>query len=129
MTPPAAAERPCFLGDENFNHHIIAGLRKLYPDLDVITFIESGLPVGLADPLLVEETARLGRILLTHDKRTMPGHFAAVLARWLPMDQHLPGVLIIQEDFSVAEAIDQLALVWGASSADEWRDRVVFLPE
>src|SRR5579872_6199763 len=129
MTPPSDAERPRYLGDENFNHHIISGLRRLYPDLDAITFSESGLPEGLAVPLLVEETARLDRILLTHDKRTMPGHFAAVLARLLPIDQHLPGVLIIQEDFPVAEGIDQLALVWGASSADEWRDRVVFLPE
>ena len=129
MKPLADEERPRYLGDENFNQHIITGLRRLYPELDVIIFSESGLPEGLADPRLIEEAARLNRILLSHDKRTMPKHFAAVLARWFPMDRHLPGVFILQDDLPVAEAIEQLALVWGASRAEEWRDRIVYLPE
>ncbi len=78
---------------------------------------------------MIEETARIERLLLSHDKRTMPRHFAAVLERWLPLGQHLPGVLILQDDLPVAEAIEQIALVWGASRAIEWRDRIVFLPE
>jgi hypothetical protein len=125
----SADERPRFLGDENFNEHIITGLRAKYPALDTLTFAESGLATGLTDPLLIEETARLDRILLTHDKRTMPGHFASVLARWLPAGRHMPGVLILRDDLPVALAIEQVALVWGASRAEEWRDRVVFLPE
>ena len=129
MRPSVDAERPRFLGDENFNQHIITGLRRQYPLLDIMTFVEAGLIEGLTDPLVVEETARLNRILLSHDKRTMPGHFVSVLARWLPMDQHLPGVFIIQGNLRVADAIEQIALIWGASSADEWRDRVVYLPE
>lgn len=129
MRPISADERPRFLGDENFNQHIITGLHVRYPALDILTFAESGLATGSPDPLLIEETARLGRLLLTHDKRTMPDHFAAVLGLWLPMGQHVPGVLIFRDDMPVAEAIEQIALIWGASRAEEWRDRIVFLPE
>lgn len=129
MRPISADERPRFLGDENFNQHIITGLRALYPALDIVTFVESGLVTGLPDPLLIEDTARLGRPLLTHDKRTMPGHFAAALSHWLPIGQHAPGVLILRDDMPVAQAIEQIALIWGASRAEEWRDRIIFLPE
>lgn len=129
MRPITSKERPRFLGDENLNEHIVRGLRAQYPALDILTFVESGLATGLSDPALIEETARLSRILLTHDKRTMPGHFAVILDKWLPMGQHMPGVLILRDDAPVAQAIEQIALIWGASRAEEWRDRVVFLPE
>ena len=68
MRPISADERPRFLGDENFNQHITTGLRAQYPALDILTFAESGLVTGLPDTVLIEETAQLGRLLLTHDK-------------------------------------------------------------
>ena len=93
--PIADSDRPRFLVDENFNGRIVAGLRRVYPEIDLLTFAEANIVKGLSDPELIEETAEIGRILLTHDKRTMPDHFADVLARTLPLGFHLPGVLLL----------------------------------
>ncbi|HEY7340850.1 MAG TPA: hypothetical protein VH591_08215 [Ktedonobacterales bacterium] len=128
LTPIAESDRPRFLADENFNGHIVAGLRRVYPELDLLTFAEANIVKGLSDPELIEETAELGRILLTHDKRTMPDHFADTLARTLPLGLHLPGVLLLSRTMAIGAAINEIALIWGASRHDEYRDRIVFLP-
>lgn len=129
MTPIADSARPRFLADENFNGRIVAGLRRLYHEINLLTFVEAKIVAGTSDPELIEETAKLDRILLTHDKRTMPGHFADVLARMLPLGLHLPGVLLLPRTMAISEAIDEIALIWGASGHDEYRDRIIFLPE
>lgn len=41
---------------------------------------------------------------------------------------HVPGILMVSEDFSMVELVDDLLLIWSASEADEWRDRLVYLP-
>jgi hypothetical protein len=128
MMPIAESDRPRFLADENFNGRIVAGLRLIYPEIDLLTFVEANIVKGLSDPELIEETAQLDRILLTHDKRTMPDHFADVLARTLPLGLHLPGVLLFSRTMAIGAAIDEIALIWGASRHDEYRDRIVFLP-
>ena len=128
MTPIAESDRPRFLADENFNGRIVAGLRRIYPETDLLTFFEANIVKGLSDPELIEETAQLNRILLTHDKRTMLVHFADVLARTLPLGLHLPGVLLLPRIMTIGVAVDEIALIWGASRHDEYRDRIVFLP-
>jgi hypothetical protein len=101
MAPIADRDRPRFLADENFNGRIVAGLRRIYPEIDLLTFVEANIVKGLSDPDLIEEAARLDRILLTHDKRTMPDHFADVLARTLPVRLHLPGVLLLARTMAI----------------------------
>jgi hypothetical protein len=32
------------------------------------------------------------------------------------------------EDFSIAQLVEDLLLIWGASESEEWRDRLVYLP-
>ena len=88
MTPIAESDRPRFLADENFNGRIVVGLRRICPEIDLLTFVEANIVKGVSDPELIEETAHLDRILLTHDKRTMLVHFADVLARTLPLGLH-----------------------------------------
>ena len=79
MKPVANSARPRFLADENFNGHIVTGLRHHYPEIDLLAFAETELTEALADPELLNETVKLDRILLSHDKRTMPNHFAKAL--------------------------------------------------
>jgi hypothetical protein len=43
------------------------------------------------------------RVLVTHDRRTMPSHFADFLQR-----RESPGVIIISQRVSVVRAIDEL---------------------
>ena len=63
------------------------------------------------------------RILVTHDRRTMPRHFADFI-----VNQRSPGVLIIAQKVSVSVAIEELLLIWAASDTEEWINLIVDLP-
>lgn len=40
----------------------------------------------------------------------------------------MPGVILLRATLPIAIAIDELAVIAGASEASEWADRVVYLP-
>jgi predicted nuclease of predicted toxin-antitoxin system len=65
-----------FLVDANFDLVILTAARRREPGLDFQTAPDTGL-AGLEDPDVLAVAARAGRVLLTHDVRTMPRHFAA----------------------------------------------------
>jgi predicted nuclease of predicted toxin-antitoxin system len=90
--------------------------------LDFQTAEEVGLR-GLPDPEVLARAADDRRILVTHDRRTMPTHFANFIQR-----RESPGVIIISQRVAVRRAMDELALVWEASEAEEWTNLIVELP-
>jgi len=55
----------------------------------------------------------------------MPGYFGELLQG----GGSSPGVFLVKQHAPIAEVIDALVLVWAASDADEWRDRIVEIPE
>lgn len=77
----------------------------------------------MPDPEVLALAAREGRILVSHDFQTMPHHF-----RQFTGHQLSPGVLLIRQDMPVGDAIDSLLLIWEASEADEWEDRLCLVP-
>lgn len=109
--------------DENFDNDILRGLLRLYPELDIVRIQDTDI-YGAEDPLVLEWTAREGRLLLTHDLRTMPTFAYERMAANLPV----AGVVVVTGRLSIGQIIDELALIIGASDIDEWRDRVVTLP-
>ena len=56
-------------------------------------------------------------------RKTMPAHFA----RFLNI-RSSPGLVIVPQDLDIGFAIEDLLLIWAASDAEEWRDKVGFLP-
>ena len=113
---------PRFQADADFNEEIVSGLLRNHPDLDFQTAEEAGLR-GLPDPEVLARAADDRRNLVTHDRRTMPTHFANVIQR-----RESPGVIIISQRVAVRRAMDELALVWEASEAEEWTNLIVELP-
>ncbi len=111
-----------FQADEDFRGAIIAGLRR-QPDIDILSAAEEGT-IGLPDPRVLAHAAELGRILLSHDLSTMPSHFGAYLAS----GQHSPGLLLVPQSLPIGQTIEELHLVSGASTPDEWYDRLRYLP-
>jgi hypothetical protein len=65
----------------------------------------------------------LGRILVSHDRRTMRAHFARFLEK-----TSNPELLIVSQDLAIGRAIEDLIPIWAASEDAEWRDQVGFLP-
>lgn len=117
------AERIIFQADADLDMAIVRGLRRLHPAIDVQSADEAGLR-GRSDPEVLALAAQQGRMLMTHDKRTMTGHFRD----FLNSEQHSPGVIVIDQSASLRAAIVALFIIWKASEPEEWRDQLIFLP-
>lgn len=111
------------LSDENFNGDIVRGLLLRRPDLDLRRVQDVGLEEA-DDLTILEWAAANNRILLTHDRATMPDFaYARVVA-----GQPMPGVFVLNDRMSVRQAIDELLLVEACSEQAEWAGLVVYLP-
>lgn len=119
----ATRSRVRFLADENFDYVIVQGLRLRQPQVDILTAPQAGI-LGFPDPAVLAYAAEQNRILITHDKRTMPDHFATFLAE----GNQSPGIMLIARKVAIGQAIDALLLVWEASSHEEWRNLITRLP-
>ncbi|MBI3683933.1 MAG: DUF5615 family PIN-like protein [Acidobacteria bacterium] len=82
-----------FQADANLDARIIRGLKRRQMEIDIQTAAEARLP-GLADRDVLQAAADSGRVLVTHDQRTMPSHFAQFIADERRRDRssqaHLP---------------------------------------
>jgi len=63
------------------------------------------------------------RILVSHDRKTMPLHFGT-----FTMAQPSPGLFVISQNTDLRVAIDELILIWSGSEAEEWINIVVTVP-
>jgi predicted nuclease of predicted toxin-antitoxin system len=106
-----------------FNGDVVRGLRRRHPDLDLVRVQDVGLRTA-EDPIILEWAASEGRILLTHDRGTMPD-FAYQRVR---SGQSMPGVFVMRNKPPLGNMIEEILLVALCSSAEEWKDRVEFLP-
>jgi hypothetical protein len=112
-----------FLADASLHDAIVSGCLRREPSMDFLSAHEAHLE-GLEDPEVLAIAAEDDRILVTSDLRTMPGHFGDFL-----LDRGCCcGVFLVKQTAPVAEVIDALILVWAASEADEWRNRIVEIP-
>ena len=109
--------------DENLKQQIVNGLRRRLPQLDLVTVRSAGI-AGAVDPEVLAWAAQNGRVLITHDTRTMKGYAYARVAAAEPM----PGVVEVPDSMPIGEAIEELALVVQLTERDEIRDRVLRLP-
>ena len=82
------------------------------------------LPLGSDDAAILLWAEREGRILLTEDVHTMPGH----LARHTQSGRHSPGVFVIGIGCSIKEIVSHLELVAHAGEARDYEDTIVYVP-
>lgn len=80
---------------------------------------------GVPDQDVLALAAEQARILVTHDRQTMPWHFAEILMS----GRSCPGVFLVSQHAPIAEVIDALVLIWAGSDAEEWNNRIVNIPE
>jgi hypothetical protein len=111
-----------FQADADLNRHIIAAVKRREPMVDFQTAHEAGL-IGLDDATVLVLAANEGRILVSHDRQTMPHHFANFIQQ-----QTSPGLLIVSQYLPVLAAAEELLLIWIASEAEEWTDQIASLP-
>jgi hypothetical protein len=112
-----------FLADADLNEAIVSGVLRREPSLDFVTSHTSGLR-RMSDPEVLALAAEQQRILVSHDVGTMPAHFST----FANAGKQSAGVFLVSQSLDVGTAIEELLLIWLASEAAEWENRLVWLP-
>jgi predicted nuclease of predicted toxin-antitoxin system len=111
-----------FQADADLRQAILTGTIRRQPSLDFQSANEAGLE-GVKDLEVLAIAARDGRVLVTHDRKTMPIEFGQFIT-----SQTSSGVLILSQNLSISEAIDAIILVWEVSTAEEWINQIMTFP-
>ncbi|MBD2385238.1 DUF5615 family PIN-like protein [Cylindrospermum sp. FACHB-282] len=111
-----------FQADADLKQAIVTGTIRRQPNLDFQSAYTAKLE-GKKDPEVLAIAAREGRVLVTHDRKTMPTEFGDFI-----MSQTSAGVLILSQSLSTSEAIEALILVWEASTAEELVNQIMSIP-
>lgn len=112
-----------WLTDINFDGRILRGLFRRIPEADIVRAQDVGLE-GIEDPELLEWAAAEGRIVLSHDKKTLPGFALDRIARQLRM----PGLVVVPLELSVGRALEDLILLVRAGTPKDFQNPVRYLP-
>jgi len=111
------------LVDQDFDQDILRGLLRRIPDLDSATAYEVGMSKA-PDPEILAWAAEVGRVLITHDRRTMPAH----AARRLAAGDEIAGVIVVSRRIPISAAIDELEIAVMCSEPEEWQNMVRHIP-
>ena len=112
-----------FLADENFEGAIYRGLLRRRPHLDIVRVQDVGL-TAIDDPQIIAWAWTHKRIILTHDKKTMPIYAYQRLAQNLSFT----GMVVMKPTISVSLAIQDILTIVDCTSADEWINLVQDIP-
>ena|SRR5258708_15518428 len=110
--------------DENFNNDILRGALRRAPNLDILRVQDIPEIATKDDPTVLAWAAREGRVLFTHDVRTITKYAYERTAAGLPM----PGVFEIKRSVPVATAIEELLIIAECSLDGEWEGQVRYIP-
>lgn len=111
-----------YQADADLDKRIVRAVRRQAPTIDFQFASEARLGQGLAgllDDKVLPVAAQEGRMLVSHDRRTMPIHFAEFFTT-----QDSPGVIIVPRGMQLSAVAEWLITIWAASEAGEWVNRV-----
>lgn len=111
------------VSDENFNGDILRGLFRRLPDLNIVRVQDVGLR-ETPDPEILAWAAIQDRIVLTHDRDTLP-NFAYDRVR---AGESMPGVFAVSDRMPLSQAIDEILLAVQCLLPDECKNLVRFFP-
>jgi predicted nuclease of predicted toxin-antitoxin system len=114
---------PRFLADEDLRHRIVKAARRLEPSLEFVTVVELGLSQA-KDPEILEYAGQNNWLLVSHDVNTMKDY----AEQRLTAGQSISGLFLVPQNKASRSVAESLVLIWAASSAEEWKDRIVYLP-
>lgn len=109
--------------DQDFDHDILRGLLQRIPTLDAMTAFEVGLS-NARDSELLAWANQAERIIVTHDRRTMPAH----AARRMNEAKRVFGVFVVSRRLQIVDVINDLEIMVMCSDEHEWENVVRYLP-
>ena len=111
-----------FQADNDLNQKIVSIVLRREPMIDFQTAAQANLH-GLDDLTVLSLAALENRLLISHDQRTMPDYFAQFI-----LENESPGVLIAPQTLDINLVVEEIIMVWAASEAEEWQNRIAYLP-
>ena len=109
--------------DQDLDHDILRGLIRRVPQLDALTAFEIGMSRA-TDAKLLTWAGQGGRIIVTHDRKTMPKHAADLMA----LGESIAGVFVVPRSLPLRQAIEDLELMMTCSANNEWVNVIRYLP-
>lgn len=109
--------------DQDLDHDILRGLIRRIPQLDAVTAFEIGLGKA-TDPQLLTWAAQEGRIVITHDRKTMPTHAADLMGQ----GENIAGLFVVPRSMPLHHMIEDLELMVTCSENEEWVNVIRYLP-
>lgn len=114
-----------FLLDENLSPKLKVAILRLNPAIDVLRVGDSDTPpLGTSDPDLLCYLELSQRLLVTDNRKSMPGHLEA---HWAA-GRHIWGLLWLRPNTTLGSWAKELFLIWEATEAKEWIDNVDWVP-
>ncbi len=111
-----------FQADADLSEDIVKGVLRREPGIDFQTATAAGVR-GLGDLEVLALAAEEGRILVSHDRKTMPAAFGKFI-----QSKTSPGLFLISQKTDLLVAIESVLLAWVASDHEEWINRMVAIP-
>lgn len=108
-----------FQADADLNDDIVKGVKRRFPEIDFQNAKDGGLE-GLDDPVVLALASNEARILVTHDRKTMPTHFGEFI-----LNQRSGGVIVVSKKAPISAVIEELVLIWLAATAEEFENRII----
>jgi len=112
-----------YRADNDLKKAIVKGVIRREPAVDFRSAQAAALD-SVRDPDVLYQAAREGRILVSHDVTTMARWFE----QFIRSGNRCPGLFLVPQDARVSAVVESLLLVWLASEASEWENRLVWLP-
>lgn len=114
-----------FLLDENVKRSLLLALRENVPELALRSIGEDGAPqLRTPDPEILLWCEANNFSLVTNNRASMPVHLQDHLAA----GRYVPGIFILNRKMDTNSTVNHLALIVGASEAEEYADRINYLP-
>ena len=114
-----------YLLDEHIPPYYRTEMLRREPSLKIWRIGEPNAPaIGTLDPELLRWCEENQFILVTNNRRSIPGH----LAEHLAAGRHIPGIMATRRFANVGDVIEQLVIVAMASYEGEHKDLIRFIP-
>lgn len=111
-----------FQADADLRQAIVNGAIRRQPNLDFQSANAAELKEK-NDREVLASAAQNKRLLVTHDRKTMPAEFG----KFIETDTS-SGLIVLSQNLPTIDAIEALILIWEASTAEEWMNQIMSIP-
>lgn len=114
-----------FLIDENLSKQIKIATLRLNSNIDILCVGDPDAPTfGTLDPDILRYLEGARRLLITDNRKSMPGHLES---HWAEGGKSW-GIFWVRPQTPIGQLALEIILIWETTEAEEWIDRGDWIP-